>query len=412
MSGDVTDSRGQVVIPAGSTITLTITDLQAANDKGQSDGRITVQVSSVTVGGQTYPVSATITSMAHTLKGRGVGTAEVEKTAAGAAIAVQTANRDVVVAAGTPMVKLLRALLLQVLYPIRSERQLMEQLDYNLLFRWFVGLGIDESVWVPTVFTKNRDRLLAGNIADALRDEVLRVAHGKGLLSHEHFTVDGTLLEAWASHQSFRPKDPATDAAPPPEGGSNPSVNFRGERRSNATHASTTDPDARLARKSRQTAAILAYQASARMDNRYGLVVGTHVTHPGYPAEGDAALELLTTLEPRARRRTLGGDKGYDRAEVVAGVRALGVTPHIAPNVHKTKLTSVIDGRTTRHPGYAVSQQKRKLIEQGFGWGKVIGLLRKLRHRGLDRVGWIFTFTNTVYNLVRLRTLMRLGLCP
>jgi transposase len=185
------------------------------------------------------------------------------------------------------------------------------QLDYNLLFRWFVGLGIDDPVWVATVFTKNRDRLLAGNIADALLQEVLRVAHGKGLLSHEHFTVDGTLLEAWASHKSFRPKDDgAQDPTPPPDGGSNPSVNFRGERRSNATHASTTDPDARLARKSNGTAAILAYQASALMDNRHGLVVGTHVTEPGYAAEGDAALELLTTLEPRARRRTMGPTRG------------------------------------------------------------------------------------------------------
>lgn len=305
--------------------------------------------------------------------------------------------------------KLLRALLLQVLYTIRSERQLMEQLDYNLLFRWFVGLGIDDRIWVPTVFTKNRDRLLEGNIADALLHEVLRVAHGKGLLSQEHFTVDGTLLEGWASHKSFRRKD-GSDTAPP-DGGSNPSVNFRGERRSNATHASTTDPDVRLARKSPQTGAILAYQASVLMDNRHGLVVGTHVTQPGYPAEGEAALELLTTLEPRARRRTLGADKGYDRPEVVAGVRALGVTPHITPNLHKQKLTSAIDGRTTRHPGYAVSQEKRKLIEQGFGWCKGIGLLRKLRHRGLDRVGWIFTFTNTVYNLVRLRTLIRVGVC-
>jgi len=306
--------------------------------------------------------------------------------------------------------KLLRALLLQVLYTIRSERQLMEQLNYNLLFRWFVGLGIDDPVWVPTVFTKNRDRLLAGDIADALLHEVLRAAQAKGLLSHEHFTVDGTLLEAWASHKSFRPKD--EPPAPPPDGASrNPSVDFRGERRSNTTHASTTDPDARLVRQSNQAAAILGYQGSVLLDNRHGLVVATHVTHPGYTAEGDAALELLTTLEPRARRRTLGADKGYDRPDIVAGVRALGVTPHIAPNVHPTKPTTTIDGRTTRHPGYALSQQKRKLVEQGFGWGKVIGLLRKLRHRGLARVGWVFTFTNTVYNLVRLRTLIGLGVC-
>jgi transposase len=308
--------------------------------------------------------------------------------------------------------KLLRALLLQVLYTIRSERQLMEQLHYNLLFRWFVGLGIDDPVWVPTVFTKNRDRLLAGDIADALLHEVLRAAQAKGLLSHEHFTVDGTLLEAWASHKSFRPKDGPTDDPPAAGAGRNPSVDFRGERRSNATHASTTDPDARLVRKSNHGAAILGYQGSVLLDNRHGLVVATHVTHPGYTAEGDAALELLTTLEPRARRRTLGADKGYDRPEIVAGVRALGVTPHITPNVHPTKPTSAIDARTTRHPGYALSQRKRKLVEQGFGWSKVIGLLRKLRHRGLARVWWIFTFTNAAYNLVRMRTLIGLGVCP
>jgi transposase len=306
--------------------------------------------------------------------------------------------------------KLLRALLLQVLYTIRSERQLMEQLDYNLLFRWFVGLGIDDPVWVPTVFTKNRDRLLAGNIADALLHEVLRVAQAKGLLSQEHFTVDGTLLDAWASHKSFRPKDEAPPP-PPTSAGGNPSVNFRGERRSNATHASTTDPDARLARKSNHGAARLSYQASVLMDNRHGLVVATHVTQPGYTAEWDAALELLSTLEPRARRRTLGADKGYDQPDFVAAVRALNTTPHVTPNIHPTKPTSALDARTTRHPGYALSQQKRKLVEQGFGWSKVIGLLRQLRHRGLERVGWIVSFTNAAYNLVRMRTLMGLGVC-
>ena len=306
--------------------------------------------------------------------------------------------------------KLLRALLLQVLYTIRSERQLMEQLDYNLLFRWFVGLGIDDPVWVPTVFTKNRDRLLAGNIADALLHEVLRVAQAKGLLSQEHFTVDGTLLDAWASHKSFRPKDEAPPP-PPSSAGGNPSVNFRGERRSNATHASITDPDARLARKSNHGAARLSYQASVLMDNRHGLVVATHVTQPGYTAEWDAALELLSTLEPRARRRTLGADKGYDQPDFVAAVRALNTTPHVTPNIHPTKPTSALDARTTRHPGYALSQQKRKLVEQGFGWSKVIGLLRQLRHRGLARVGWIVSFTNAAYNLVRMRTLLGLGVC-
>lgn len=304
--------------------------------------------------------------------------------------------------------KLLRALLLQVLYTIRSERQLMEQLNYNLLFRWFVGLGIDDPVWVPTVFTKNRDRLLTGNIADALLHEILREAQAKGLLSQDHFTVDGTLLDAWASHQSFRPKDAPP---PPPTGGRNPSLDFRGERRSNVTHASTTDPDARLARKSNHGAARLSYQASVLMDNRHGLVVATQVSHPGYTAEWDAALELLSTLEPRARRRTLGADQGYDQADFVAAVRTLNTTPHVAPNIHPTKPTSALDSRTTRHPGYVLSQRKRKLVEQGFGWSKVIGLLRQLRHRGLERVGWIVSFTNAAYDLVRIRTLMRLGVC-
>jgi transposase len=304
--------------------------------------------------------------------------------------------------------KLLRALLLQVLYTIRSERQLMEQLHYNLLFRWFVGLGIDEPVWVPTVFTKNRDRLLAGNIADALLHEVLRVAQARGLLSNEHFTVDGTLLDAWASHKSFRPKD----EPPPPDGlGRNPSRDFRGEQRSNVTHASTTDPDARLARKSNHGAARLSYQASVLMDNRHGLIVATDVRSPSYHAEGEAAIELLATLPPRQRRRTLGADKGYDHPAIVTAIRALDVTPHVAPNIHATKPTSALDTRTTRHLGYQQSQRKRKLVEQSFGWSKTIGLLRQLRHRGRERVAWIVSFTHTVYNLVRLRTLIGPTVC-
>jgi transposase len=305
--------------------------------------------------------------------------------------------------------KLLRARLLQVLYTIRSERQLMEQLHYNLLFRWFVGLGIDDPVWVPTVFTKNRDRLLAGNIADALLHEVLHLAQRRGLLSQEHFTVDGTLLEAWASHKSFRPKD--GPPAPPDGPDRNPSLDFRGERRSNVTHASTTDPDTRLARKSNHGAARLSYQASVLMDNRHGLIVATDVRSPGYHAEREAAIELLATLPPRARQRTLGADKGYDAATWIAAVRTLRVTPHVAPNIHATKPTSAIDARTTRHPGYAVSQRKRKLVEQSFGWSKTIGLLRQLRHRGRERVAWIVSFTHTVYNLVRLRSLIGLGTC-
>ena len=307
---------------------------------------------------------------------------------------------------------LLRALLLQILYTIRSERQLMEQLDYNLLYRWFVGLQPDDPVWVPTVFTKNRDRLLEGDLAEAFLTEVLRVAERHALLSHEHFTVDGTLLEAWASQKSFQPKTPADRQPPADDDPGNPSVNFRGERRSNATHASVTDPDARLTRKSNNTAAILGYLGSVLMENRNGLVVATDVRAPGYEAERDAALALLEHLPPGARRSTLGGDKGYDADAFVAELRRRHVTPHICPNVHARRLHSAVDGRTTRHPGYAVSQRKRKRVEEIFGWGKVIGLLRKVRHRGRATVGWVFTFTNAVYNLVRLRTLIAAAAAP
>ena len=316
---------------------------------------------------------------------------------------------------------LLRALLLQVLYTIRSERQLMEQLDFNLLFRWFVGLNPDDTIWVPTVFTKNRDRLLSGDIAEAFLARVLAHANQNGLLSHEHFTVDGTLLEAWASHKSVRPIDdpspPSGDdgqAGTPPatssDTTSNPTVNWRGEKRSNQTHRSVTDPDARLARKSSGTATKLSYLASVVTENRNGLIVATDVRAPGYHGERDAALEMLTRLERGARhRRTLGADKGYDTDDFVAGVRELGVTPHVAPNVHSRRHRSAIDGRTTRHGGYTISQRKRKLVEQGFGWGKVVGLLRKLRHRGEETVSWLFTFTSAAYNLVRIRSLLARG---
>lgn len=309
-----------------------------------------------------------------------------------------------------PPERLLRALLLQTLYTIRSERQLMEQLDYNLLFRWFVGLNPDDAVWVPTVFTKNRDRLVEGNIADAFLQGILKAADRRGLLSHEHFTVDGTLLEAWASQKSFRRKD---DPTPPPSDNdpSNPTVNFRKEKRSNKTHQSVTDPDCRLARKSNGTAALLSHLGSVLMDNRHGLIVATDVRPPAYEAERDAAVEMVTTLEPRTRRRTLGADKGYDMPDFVQGVRACHTTPHVAQNIHATRPESAIDDRTTRHAGFAVSQVKRKLVEEGFGWGKTIGGLRKLHHRGTEKVGWIFTFTNAAYNLVRIRTLIRVGVC-
>jgi transposase len=303
-----------------------------------------------------------------------------------------------------PPEQLLRALLLQVLYTIRSERQLMEQLDYNLLFRWFVGLGMDAPVWHPTTLTKNRDRLLAGQIAEAFFAGVLRQAGSRALLSHEHFTVDGTLLEAWASQKSFRPTD-----RPPPDDddAGNPTVSFRGHRRSNATHRSATDPDARLAKKSVGKEAKLSYQASVLLDNRHGLVVATAVSAPSGTAEVEQAVELCATQRPRGRRRTLGADKGYDQRSLVLGLRGLGWTPHIALGP-----TSILDGRTTRHPGYATSQQHRKRVEESFGWGKTVGLLRKLRHRGRELVDWIFTFTMAAYNLVRLRTLSGVGVSP
>jgi IS5 family transposase len=287
----------------------------------------------------------------------------------------------------------------------------MEQLDYNLLFRWFVGLNPDDPIWDVTVFTKNRDRLIDGAIADAFLQEILKLAHDRRLLSHEHFTVDGTLLEAWASQKSFQRKDGTT---PPPsdDDSSNPSVNFRNEKRSNKTHESKTDRDSRLWRKSNNTAAILSHLGSVVMDNRHGLIVATDVRSPAYEAECEAAVEMLTTLEPRARRRTVGADKGYDRAELVEGVRACNTTPHVAQNIHATRPESAVDDRTTRHPGYDVSQVKRKLIEESFGWCKSIGGLRKLHHRGHEKVSWIFTFANAAYNLVRIRTLIRVGVCP
>ena len=304
--------------------------------------------------------------------------------------------------------KLLRALLLQVLYTIRSERQLMEQLDYNILYRWFVGLNLDDPVWVPTVFTKNRERLLRGEIAQVFLAEVLREAERRDWLSDEHFTVDGTLLEAWASHKSFQRKDGASPG-PGNDDPGNPTVNFRAEKRSNTTHASVTDPECRLAKKGAGQRARLSYLGSVLMDNRHGLVVGTHVTQPGYDAECLSALEMLQSLPPTGRRRTLGGDKGYDRAELVAGLRALEVTPHVAQNIHARRPRSAIDGRTTQQTGYAVSQRTRKLVEESFGWAKVVGSLRKLHLRGTERAGFLFTFSMAVYDLVRMRTLSLAG---
>ena len=296
-----------------------------------------------------------------------------------------------------PPEQLLRALLLQILYSVRSERLLMEQLDYNLLFRWFVGLKADARIWDATVFTKNRQRLLDGDIARAFFERVVAHARERGLLSDEHFTVDGTLIEAWASLKSFQSK---TTPPPPPDDPGNPTVNFHGERRSNATHASTTDPDARLFRKGDAHEAKLYYQGHVLMENRHGLAVDGSLTPATGLAEREQALLMATQLPPGA---TLGADKSYDTRDFVDGLRGLAVTPHVAQNI--TKRSSALDGRTTRHAGYLVSQHERKRIEEIFGWLKQIGLLRKVRHRGVARVGWMFVFGLAVYNLVRIRNL-------
>jgi transposase len=298
-----------------------------------------------------------------------------------------------------PPEQLLRALLLQHLYSIRSERLLIEQLDYNLLFRWFVGLGMDEPIWDHSTFSKNRDRLLAGDVATALFDAVLAEARTHRLLSDEHFTVDGTLLEAWASHKSVRPKD--RDTSDPPDDPGNPTVNFRGERRKNDTHQSTTDPDARLYKKGVGRPAQLAYLGHVLMENRSGLVVDTRVTPADGYGERDAALMMVADVP--GGRVTLGGDKGYDYPHFVADLRCMHVTPHVAQKV--TNRRSAIDARTTRHGGYAISQRRRKRVEEAFGWMKTIGLLRKLRHRGGPTVDWIFRFAAAAYNLIRIRNL-------
>ncbi len=299
-----------------------------------------------------------------------------------------------------PPEKLLRALLLQVLYSTRSERLLMEQLDYNLLFRWFVGLNMDDPIWDATVFTKNRERLLAGDIAQAFFTRILAQARQRGLLSDEPFTVDGTLIEAWASLKSFKPK--GTADGPPPDDPGNPTVNFHGERRSNSTHASTTDPDARLARKGNGHEAKLAYQGHVLMENRHGLAVEGCVTRASGYGERAAALEMLGHVAT-THRVTVGADKGYDTRDFVEALRLVQVTPHVAQNV--SRRSSAIDRRTTRHAGDEVSQWKRKRVEEIFGWLKTVGLLRKTRHRGRARVSWMFLFSLAAYNLVRIRHL-------
>jgi transposase len=289
--------------------------------------------------------------------------------------------------------KLLRAQLLQMLYSIRSERLLMEEMDYNLLFRWFVGLNADDDVRDATVFTKNRDRLLEADVAEA---------RAQGLTSDEHFSVDGTLLEAWASAKSFQPKE--GNASPPPDDPGNPTVNFRGERRSNETHESKTDPEALLARKGEGKESKLSYSGNLLMENRNGLIVDAEVFQANGTAERDAALVMLEKL-PGTQPVTVGGDKGFDTFGFVEECRHLRVVPHVAQNLGRAG-GSAIDGRTTRHVSYAISQRKRKRIEECFGWLKTIALMRKVRHRGVCQVDWIFTLACAAYNLVRMRNLV------
>jgi transposase len=297
--------------------------------------------------------------------------------------------------------KLLRAQLLQMLYSIRSERLLMEEIDYSMLFRWFVGLNLDEEVWDPTVFTKNRDRLLEAEVAKQFLAQVVEQARVRGLTSDEHFTVDGTLLEAWAGAKSFQRKDgknpPSADDA------GNPTVNFHGEKRSNRTHASRTDPEAKLARKGAGKEARLSYSGNLLVENSNGLIVNAMVWEASGTAERDTALVMLEQIAG-TKQVTVGGDKGFDTAEFVAECRHMQVTPHVAQN-DRRRGGSALDQRTTRHAGYRISQKKRKRIEKCFGWLKTIALLRKVRHRGLYKVDWVFTLACAAYNLVRLRNL-------
>ena len=297
--------------------------------------------------------------------------------------------------------KLLRAQLLQMLYSVRSERLLMEEMDYNLLFRWFVGLNADDEVWDATTFTKNRDRLLEADVAKEFLVQVIEQARARGLTSDEHFTVDGTLLEAWAGAKSFQPKD--KKPASPPDDPGNPTVDFHGEKRSNETHESKTDPDARLARKGAGKESKLSYCGNLLVENRNGLIVDAELFQANGTAERDAALIMLEKI-PGPKRITVGGDKGFDTFGFVQECRTLGVVPHVAQNA--TRLGgSAIDNRTTRHQSYRFSQKKRKRIEECFGWLKTIALLRKVRHRGVCKVHWIFTLACAAYNLVRIRNL-------
>jgi transposase len=307
-------------------------------------------------------------------------------------------------ATGRPSIapeRLLRALLLQAFYTIRSERQLMEQLDYNLLYRWFVGLGVDEPVWVATVFTKNRDRLLEAEVARKFLAELLNHKQVRALLSDEHFSVDGTQIAAWASMKSFEAKDGSSE---PPSPGRNGERDFHGEKRSNETHASSTDPEAKLYRKGKGKEAKLSFIGNAMTENRHGLVVETELGEASGTNEREAAKTMIVRHSPGSRRITLGADKAYDTRQFVDDLRELNVTPHIAQNERGRR--SAVDGRTTRHPGYAISQQKRKQTEEPFGWGKTIGGLARPMLRGAKRLGFKFTLTMAAYDLIRLPKLL------
>lgn len=298
-----------------------------------------------------------------------------------------------------PPEKLLKAQLLMILYSIRSNRQLVEQIHYNFLFRWFLGMSLDETVWDHSSFTKNNERLIGSEVAAEFLSRILEQAERKRLLSCEHFTVDGTLIEAWASIKSFKPKDGPPSAG----GGKNDNVDFKGQKLANDTHGSVTDPDARLYRKGKNKEAKLCYLGHTLMENRSGLIVRTKVTTASGTAERDAAKDMVQQLPRTTRRITLGGDKGYDTAGFVKELRKLNVTPHVAQN--NTNRKSAIDGRTTNHPNYAISLKIRKRIEEGFGWMKTVGRLRKTMHRGIEKIAWHLDLHAAAYNLVRMKNL-------
>jgi transposase len=299
--------------------------------------------------------------------------------------------------------KLLRAMLLQAFYSIRSERLLVERLEFDLLFRWFVGIGVDDAAWDHSVFSKNRERLLEGDIAAKFLSAILVQPRVRRLLSTDHFSVDGTLIEAWASMKSFKPKD-GSDEPPTDGGGRNPEADFHGRKRSNETHASSTDPEARLYRKGQGKEAKLCFMGHGLMENRHGLLVEACLTQADGHAERVAALHMIEPHADRPQAITLGADKAYDVQDFVNELRSMRVTPHVTQNI--SGRSSAIDGRTTRHGGYAVSQRIRKRIEEAFGWIKTIAGQEKTRFKGRDRVGWAFTFAAAAYNLVRLPKLL------